>query len=328
MKPTNAIVVIVVTAVLWGGWFAYGQQPAGQPQRQGQPPGQAQANLSDVTKQQFDQWMTQLSNWGRWGKDDEMGALNLITADKRKRAAALAKTGTIVSLSHDVTRDNAQQPRPGGGWLVNQFRVNGEFLMESQEMEFHGSRLSHFDALCHRMYNGKVYNGFDFKDVSTADGGCSKLAVTTAKDGIVTRGVLVDIPGTTRLRLADIMAWEKRTGIKVSSGDALLLRTLRPGTERRGAQGYDPSIIPFLKERDIALIGSDVIQEGGNIPGVGTPIHAFVLVALGLNILDNLDLNAVGDTAARLKRWEFMLVVAPLRIQNGSGSAANVVAMF
>ncbi len=177
MKPTNALVVIVVTALLWGGWIASGQ-PA-----QGQPP----ANLSNVTRQQFDQWMTQLSNWGRWGKDDERGALNLITADKRKKAAALVTTGTIVSLSHDLARDNALPPHPipGGGSLENTFRINGEFLMERQEMDFHGSRLSHFDALCHRMYNGKVYNGFNFTDVSTADGGCSKLAVTTAKDGIV-----------------------------------------------------------------------------------------------------------------------------------------------
>ena len=93
-------------------------------------------------------------------------------------------------------------------------------------------------------------------------------------------------------------------------------------------RGYDPSIIPFLKERDIALIGSDVIQEGGNIPGVGTPIHAFALVALGVHILDNLDLNALGDTAARLNRWEFMLTVEPLRVQNGSGSAVNAVGRF
>jgi hypothetical protein len=321
MKPTNALVLIVVAALLWGGWIAAGQPAQGQPV----------PNLSSVAKPQFDQWMTQLSNWGRWGKDDQMGALNLITADKRKQAAGLVKTGIGVSLAHEITRDNMSQPRPSGGSLINLFRANGEFLMEQQEMDFHGSRLSHFDALCHREYNGKVYNGFNFTDVATADGGCSKLAVTTAKDGIVTRGILVDIPGVLRLRREDIEAWEKRTGIKISSGDALLLRTIRPGTPRQpgqGAQGYDPSIIPFLKARDIALVGSDVIQEGGNIPDVGTPIHAFALVALGVNLLDNLDLNAVGDTAARLKRWEFMLTVEPLRVQNGTGSAVNPVALF
>jgi kynurenine formamidase len=322
MKPTNALVAIVVAASLWGSWIASGQPAQGQP-----PP-----NLSSVGKPQFDQWMTQLSNWGRWGKDDQIGTLNLITADKRKQASAQVKTGVSVSLAHEITRDNMAQPRPSGGSLINLFRTNGEFLMEQQEMDFHGSRLSHFDALCHKSYNGKVYNGANFKDVVTEDGGCSKLAVTAAaKDGIVTRGILLDIPGVLRLRREDIDAWEKRTGIKISSGDALLLRTIRPGTARQpgmGAQGYEPSLIPFLKERDIALLGSDVIQEGGNIPGVVTPIHTFTLVALGMNLLDNLDLNALGETAARLKRWEFMLTVEPLRVQNGTGSAVNPVALF
>jgi kynurenine formamidase len=92
--------------------------------------------------------------------------------------------------------------------------------------------------------------------------------------------------------------------------------------------GYDPSILPFLRQRDVALIGSDVAQDGGNIEGIQQPIHAFVLLALGMNILDNLALDELGDTAARLKRWDFMLVVAPLRVEHGSGSPVNPVALF
>jgi kynurenine formamidase len=95
-----------------------------------------------------------------------------------------------------------------------------------------------------------------------------------------------------------------------------------------GGAGYDPDVIPLLKERDIALLGNDGAQEGGTIPGLPIPIHTFTIVALGLNLLDNLALDAVAATAEKLKRWEFMLVVQPLRVQNGAGSPVNAVAMF
>ncbi|PYR36515.1 MAG: hypothetical protein DMF90_09775 [Acidobacteria bacterium] len=324
MKRVNSAAGILGAALLIGGLVVSGRQQSAE---------QAQ-NVSSVTKEQFDGWMTQLSNWGRWGKGDEIGALNLITPAKRKQAAGLVKTGTTVSLAREIPRQkvaNTPQNRPinPGGALVNLFLIQGDYLFERQEIEYHGGALSHFDALCHVSYNGKLYNGHNFKEVVTPDGGCSKLAVTALKDGIVTRGILLDIPGT-RVTRQDIDAWEKRTGIKISSGDALLLRTRRPGTTATGfgGAGYEPSLIPFLKERDIALLGADVPQEGGTIPGVAIPIHTFTIVALGMNLLDNLDLDALADTAAKLKRWEFMLTVEPLRVQNGAGSAVNPVAIF
>ena len=320
MKPTTVMVMTIATALLWSGWTTYGEQPA------------SQANISSVTKDQFDRWMTELSNWGRWGEDDERGVLNLITEEKRRQAAALVKTGATVSLSHEITREEGAQTRSinTNGALTNRFLVQGDFLFERQEIAYHGLALSHFDALCHVSYNGKLYNGFDFGEVVTEDGGCSKLAVTVAtEDGIVTRGILLDIPET-RVRPADIEAFEQRTGIRTSSGDALLLRTKRPGREpsELGSAGYEPSLIPFFKERDIALLGSDIPQEGGNIPGLFIPIHTFTIVALGMNLLDNLELHAFAETAARLNRWEFMLVVEPLRVERGARSPVNPVAVF
>jgi hypothetical protein len=278
--------------------------------------------------------MTELSNWGRWGKDDERGALNLITDATRRQAAALVKTGTAVSLSSPIRRTapvKAAEPRPvnSNGAFTSHFLISGDFLFERQELEYHGINLSHFDALCHVSHNGKNYNGFVFKDIVTQDGGCTKLTVNAAKDGIVTRGVLVDLPGT-RAGPTEVAAGEKKTGIRISSGDALLLRTKRPGLAAGGlgSAGYDPSLIPFFKERDIALLGADIPQEGGTIPGVGIPIHTFTLVALGVNLLDNLALDELADTAARLKRWEFMLTIQPLRTERGAGAAVNPVAVF
>jgi kynurenine formamidase len=322
------LVLAIVAWLLAGVWLV-----AGQAAQSSQPSGSRAANTGSVTKAQFDEWMTKLSNWGRWGKDDERGALNLITPEARRRAAALVKTGTTVSLSRQIPAEEAPgtpgQPRPinQNGSGANVFLIAGDYLFERQEIEYHGGRLSHFDALCHVSYNGKLYNGLNFKEVVTGRG-CSKLSVNSAREGIVTRGVLLDLPGA-RVRRQDVEDWEKKTGTRIGPGDALLLRSHRPGAQAAfGAAGYDPSLIPFLKERDIALLGNDAAQEGGTIDGVAIPIHTFTIVALGLNLLDNLALDEVAATADTLKRWEFMLVVAPLRMENGAGSPVNVIATF
>jgi kynurenine formamidase len=318
--------VLAIAASLSGFWLAVGQAA-----QSSQPSGSGAANTGSVTKAQFDEWMTKLSNWGRWGKDDERGALNLITPETRRRAATLVRTGTTVSLSRQIPAEapgTPGQPRPinQNGSGANTFLISGDYLFERQEIEYHGGRLSHFDALCHVSYNGKLYNGLNFKEVVT-ERGCSKLSVNSAREGIVTRGVLLDLPA--RVRRQDVEDWEKKTGVKIGPGDALLLRSHRPGDKPAfGAAGYDPSLIPFLKERDIALLGNDSAQEGGTIDGVAIPIHTFTIVALGLNLLDNLALDEVAATADKLKRWEFMLVVAPLRMENGAGSPVNVIATF
>jgi kynurenine formamidase len=339
MKSRSVVVPVIAIALLLSRWNTAGQQAAGQtpPRAPSSPAPQRQPEPGSVTKEQFERWMTELSNWGRWGKDDQRGALNLITVEKRKQASTLARTGTVVSLARPIVGQNtptAPRPIEQGGRFTNLFMADpapqkdGDFLFERQEIAYHGGTLSHFDALCHVAYQGKNYNGFVFKEIFAKDGGCSKLTVTSAKDGIVTRGLLLDIPGTP-VRRQDIEAWEKRTGLKISAGDALLLRSGRAvgaGMPARG--GYDPSLMPFLKERDIAVMGSDMAQEGGQIPGVSIPMHFFALVALGVHLLDNLALDELADTANRLKRWEFMLVVEPLPVQNGAGGAVNPLALF
>jgi hypothetical protein len=299
----------------------------------GQAPGQTQGNVSSVTKEQFDHWMTTLSNWDRWGKADQLGAINLITPTKRQQAVALVRTGTIVSLSRDLPRErqvdgSRSGARQSGGKFTQRFFMNGAAVHEEQEIEYHGSRLSHMDALCHVSYNGKLYNGFDFNEVFSSDKGCDKLGIGNVKNGILTRGILLDIPGT-RVGRQDIETWEKRTGVKISSGDAILLRSQRAGERFAfGSAGYEPAMLPFLKERDVALLGHDSAQEGGAVPGVFIAVHSFALVALGVHLLDNLDLEALAETAEKLKRWEFMLTVAPPPSLNGAGSIVNPVAVF
>jgi kynurenine formamidase len=288
----------------------------------------------EVTRAQFDTWMTELSNWGRWGDDDQLGALNLITPAKRVAAARLVEIGRTVSMARDMTVDVLDDPDGASAnrapVLVGSVRsvfdidTRGGFFWERYEIEYHGSQVSHLDALCHVAYNGKVYNGHDFESVASKEDGCTQLGIVNLKDGLLTRGVLVDLPGTA-VRREDIEAWEARTGITISPGDALFLRT---GRDLGQQGGYHPSLIPFFKERDIALLGSDVPQEGGQVEGILVPIHVFTLVSLGVHLFDNLGLEELAQTANELGRWEFMFVASPHGVPHGAGAALNPIAVF
>jgi kynurenine formamidase len=308
---------------------------------QGAAGGAAAVNDSRTSKEELERWMTELSNWGRWGKDDELGAANLITPAKRKQALALAKTGETVSLSHDPISEkavDANEPFEHNLSIIQQAGI----AVEKQEVSFHGSTFTHLDAFCHVSHDGKLYNGNLFADVVSKDGGCKKLAITAFKNGIVTRGILLDLPrlkgvpyleAATHVYREDVEAWEKKAGVKVSSGDAIFLRTGRWARRAKegpfaNLSGYDGSFAPFLKQRDVALIGSDGIQDVGRVPGFSLPIHQIALVALGVNIFDNLDLEALSETAARLNRWEFLLFAAPIPVTNGTGSLINPIAVF
>jgi len=288
----------------------------------------------EVTKEQYDTWMTQLSNWGRWGDDDQRGALNLITAAKRVDAARLVETGRVVSMARTMTIERLEDPDQASanrppvlvGSVRNVFDMNTEdgYFWERYEIEYHGSAVSHLDALCHVAYNGKVYNGRNFEDVASTADGCTELGVVNLQDGLVTRGVLIDMPGKA-VRRQDIEAWEAETGITISAGDALFLRT---GRDVGQMGGYHPSLLPFFKERDIALLGADVPQEGGAVEGVAIPVHFFTLVALGVHLFDNLGLEDLARTANELNRWEFMFMASPHVVPNGAGSAINPLAVF
>jgi len=299
-----------------------------------------------VDRETFESWVAELSNWGRWGEDDERGTLNLIDPDVRKAAVDLVQEGRSVSLAHAVlTQEAADNPSPFGHRMLETGASDGPWAMDELSVVFHGYAHSHMDAVCHRFYDGKIFNGFSRDDV-TAEG-CQKLAITTARDGILTRGVLVDlprlrgvpwIPPGTAIYREDLDAWERETGVKVRPGDALLIRTGRwvhraaegPTDVSQSSAGLHASAVSWLRERDVAVLGSeassDVLPSG--VEGETHPVHVLALVALGMPILDNLDLDAVAEEAARLKRWEFLLVVAPLVIPGGTGSPVNPIATF
>jgi len=299
-----------------------------------------------VTAEQVETWMTELSNWGRWGDDDQLGAVNLITQEKRRAALALATEGISVSLSHNyITERAADATSPIGYEMLGSDRP-GPFRSDRYTFAYHGYAHSHLDSLCHMMHNGRMYNGFVRDDHVTA-AGCARLAIINYKQGLVSRGVLMDIarlkgvdylePGTA-IYVEDLEAWEREVGIRVEPGDILFVRNGR--WARRAAMGawalneqsagLHASVAPWLHERGIAMMGADGTSDvlPSQVDGVTQPIHQLAIVAMGIPLFDNLDLEAVAEEAARQNRWEFLLVAAPLAMDGGTGSPLNPLAIF
>ena len=298
----------------------------------------------EVTRETVDRWMVELSNEGRWGAEDEKGTLNLITPEVTRAAAELVRAGISVSLSHDYIEEAAADATsPFGHEMLGS---QGAFTSDRYTVAYHGFAHSHMDALCHNSYQGEHYNGFVRSEVTLEDG-CARLGITSAKQGIVTRGILMDIarlkgveylePGMS-ITVADLEAWEAQTGIRVGSGDVLLVRSGRwarrevegPWATGRLAAGLHASVAPWLRERGVAMIGSDYTNDQlpSGIEGVSMPIHQLTLVAMGMPLFDNLDLEALARLAAEQGRWEFMLVAAPLAVPGGTGAPLNPVAIF
>src|SRR5213596_2957745 len=142
-----------------------------------------------ATEADFRRAMKELSNWGRWGEDDELGAANLITPAKRKQALALAKDGITVSLAHDVIQESAvDAPTILERTVIN---VSPSVALDRYQYSgsYHGIIHSHLDAVdCHIMSDGKGYNGVSMDEIKAA-GGCPRGSINALKDGIVTRGI-------------------------------------------------------------------------------------------------------------------------------------------
>lgn len=298
---------------------------------------------SVITKADFERWKTELSNWGRWGKDDQIGALNLITPAKRRQAAALVREGISVSLSRDSDTVKAiDNPDPFEHSMLT-------IGTDRMGVVPHGVAHTHLDSLAHVNYDGVFYNGYKPDADAVMKNGHTRNSILNLKNGIFTRGILVDLPRLkgvpylepgTPVTAQDMEAWEKFAGVKISAGDALFIRTgrwarrakLGPFDTSRTAKrsGPNASMIPWLRQRDVALLGGDVPPSlaPSDVEGETGAVHDFALVYLGVHVFDNCDLEALAEAAAARKRWEFLLTVAPLPIRGGTGSPVNPIATF
>ena len=303
-----------------------------------------------ATEDDFRRAMKELSNWGRWGEMDELGAANLITPAKRKQALALPREGRSVSLSHDIPQEKAADTPTFLDRAVVLAAPNVTLDRYQYTGTYHGVVHSHLDALdCHIMVDGKGYNGVSLEEIKAA-GGCPRGSINALKDGVVTRGILFDatrLPGKatpqgwlepgTAIHREDLETLERLQRVKVSPGDVILLYTgrwkrraaLGAWPNATGFAGYHIDVAYFLKERGVSFIGADGpndVSPSGLPQGVG--LHQLALVAMGVSIFDNLDFERAVEEARRLNRYEFLFVAAPLRVEKGTGSPLNPLAIF
>ncbi len=305
----------------------------------------------DLTQVDIERLVEELSNWGRWGTDDQLGAANLITPAKRLEAISLVTEGITVSLAHRLLIDEAEDvPRPFERRMLGLPDPTAEpafrgGVSDNYNISYHGYSHSHIDSLCHILYKGQMYNGVSQETIT--EEGCSNASIVNLQGGIVTRGVLIDIPRLTGvpylepgtpIYVEDLEAWEEMAGVTVRPGDAIFIRTGRwarraevgPWPIAQQAAGLHASTMPWVKARDVSFLGSDAAADvvPSQIEGVGLPVHLLTIVAMGVDLFDNQDLEALAETAARLNRWEFMLVAGPLAVETGTGSPINALAIF
>jgi kynurenine formamidase len=285
-----------------------------------------------------------LSNWGRWGDDDQLGALNLITPAVTAAAAATVRTGRTVSCARPLnTQAAVDNPVPVAHHMIG--TATEGWGADYIALQPHGFATSHIDALCHVFHEGKIFNGYPIEAVTAH--GATRLGIHHLSSGIVTRGVLLDMAGLfgvdalepgTAIFPEDLEAAEEKAGVTVQSGDALFVRTGRwHWRQAHGAwdatnlaAGLDASCLAWLRHRDVATLGSDCVSDvlPSRVDGVAMPIHTVAIVALGLHLMDNLDFDALAVACGEEGRWDFLLTVAPLVLRRGTASPVNPIAVF
>lgn len=312
-------------------------------------------NLPAVTDAYCREIWENVCNWGRWGDDDQRGALNLITPDIRRAAAALVVEGVAVGIGNRWPVD----PAPDNMWPAEHRIIRGgddpdypgipglSVAMDYIGVACHGIATSHVDALCHVFVEHKMYNGYPATDVRST--GALRNDMMPMADGVVTRGVLLDMPrtlgvpylaGDVRLGPAELEAAARAQGVEPQAGDVLIVHL---GRERRlqqegafdpaasGLAGLHPECARWLHGRDIAMLGSDGMndpQPNWDATNWVIPMHYLCICGMGLTLLHNLSTEPLARACEQRNRWAFLLTIAPLKVPGATGSPVNPVVMF
>ena len=303
-----------------------------------------------MTKADFRALYDRLRARRPWGPEDRRGALNYLTPAEVLAAMSEVRLGRTVSLEAPVvdrvTADNpdpAHHPMTGTAYDAKPSGVS--FAMDRVEMNVHGNADSHMDALCHVMYDGTLYNGVPAGTVTSK--GATELTIEVAGDGVVGRGVLLDIPrlhGVPWLEPGDfvttddLVAAEQAQQVRVGKGDLLFVRVghrrrrdeLGPWDAATARAGLHPTAMEFVADRQVAVLGSDGNNDtaGNAADQVEFPVHVLAINALGVHLLDYLQFGELVPACQEAGRWSFLCVIAPLRLHAGTGSPVNPIAIL
>ncbi|MEU4213355.1 cyclase family protein [Streptomyces sp. NPDC026206] len=312
------------------------------------PPPAGAGNGPAVSRREFDALFETVRTWGRWAHAGR-GAWNRVTTDHVRRAAALVRSGTVVPMARPWdTAPGPDNNKPALHYMSDLGDVEPPEPSTHKDfigVDYHGKGVSHLDAPAHVAYRGQLYDGGTARELVGAGG--ARFGDVSALGPLVTRGVLLDLPavaGNTWLEpgqavhAADVLAAETALDVKIGEGDAVLLRVGRFRRRQElgawdldaASAGFHVDAMPLLAERGIALLGGDGDSDVRPSPveGLHSPVHALAVAAMGVPLLDNLDLEALSAACAGTGRHEFLLVVAPLNIPGGTGSPVNPVAVL
>lgn len=297
-------------------------------------------------------YRTRFCNWGRWGADDELGTLNLITPEVRRAAAGLVKQGRVVSMTRPIdTKAGPANPYPSHHFIA---MPSSGGMLDYIGMFIHGFTQTHIDALCHvSTDDGKAWNGKPLAGGLPVE---HSGTIDFLRDGTVTRGVLYDVPrhrGTDFVGPGEpVQGWElldtaESQGVEPRAGDAVVIRSGHApfwAAEGRppgfaSVAGVHASCIEFLYETDASMLIWDmqdapIVDQGFPNPTpyeqvpVSMHVHHIVLPYMGMPIVDNAELEQLAATCAQNGTWEFELVVAPLNVPGGTGSPVNPLAVL
>ncbi len=310
-----------------------------------------------VSLEEFDDLFESVKNWGRWGPDDQLGTLNLITPARVAAAADVVRSGRRVSMQIPINKvAGPDNPNPAIHFVTQGHDIDIgsgglRFGLDFLGMAAHGDCHTHIDALNHISYRGLTYNGKSALEVLRTTGGTALgIDQVAGSGGVVGRGVLYDLPRFRGVKWlepgdavtrAELEACERAQGVQVGEGDIFVYRTghhrrrleLGPwdnGPAGEGKAGLHVDTIPWMHERGIAAFLPD--GDGEAIPscvdGMTYPIHPLQIVAMGLCTADSLQFEDLAQACEDEGRFEFMVVGLPLRLPGGTGSPWNPIAIF
>ncbi|MEU2212859.1 cyclase family protein [Streptomyces hygroscopicus] len=284
------------------------------------------------------------SNWGRWGEDDERGTLNLITGEARARGAAEARTGRTVSLALPIRptpvisgpfAPSTQDASPVQQMMVyvgSPAPATADVMLVTN----HHPRSTHLDALGHTVRDGRVYPGRPVDEAVTPAGARHGSTAAYAA-GIATRGILLDLaadgplPSGHAVTSRDLEAAEERQGVRLESGDALVVRCGWPMTPVPGRPmpGMSLDAVRWMHRRGAALYAGDIGDAHPDLdPACPSPLHGVALPLMGLPLIDAAEVDDLAAVCAELGRYAFLLTVAPPRIHGLTGVPVNPLAIF